>query len=148
MKLLPLHNSPTLTIYSANTTEEIERPMVGKINAGFPSPADDFLDNSIDLNKELIRNKDATYFGRVNGNSMINVGIADGDLVVIDKSITPTNGKIAVCNIDGEFTIKRIKIEKDKVWLVAENDNFLAIEVTEGSTLEIWGVVTGVVKKF
>ena len=122
--------------------------MVGKINAGFPSPADDFLDNSIDLNKELIRNKDATYFGRVNGNSMINVGIADGDLVVIDKSITPTNGKIAVCNIDGEFTIKRIKIEKDKVWLVAENDNFLAIEVTEGSTLEIWGVVTGVVKKF
>jgi len=148
MKLLPLHNSPTLTIYSANTAENIERPMVGKINAGFPSPADDFLDNSIDLNKELIRNKDATYFGRVNGNSMINVGIADGDLVVIDKSITPTNGKIAVCNIDGEFTIKRIKIEKDKVWLVAENDNFPPIEVTEGSTLEIWGVVTGAIKKF
>lgn len=148
MKLLKLHNSPKLTICSANTTEKVERPIVGNINAGFPSPADDFIELSIDLNKELIRNKDATFFGRVNGNSMIKIGIGDGDLVVIDKSITPTDGKIAVCNIDGEFTIKRIKIEKDCIWLVAENDDFKPIKVSGDSQLEIWGVVTGVIKKF
>lgn len=148
MKLLPLHNSPTLTIYTDNTTDKVERPLVGNIKAGFPSPADDFIELSIDLNKELIRNKDATYFGRVSGNSMMNVGIADGDLVVIDKSISPTDGKIAVCNIDGEFTIKRIKIEKDCVWLVAENDDFKPIKVSGDSQLEIWGVVTSVIKKF
>jgi DNA polymerase V len=148
MKLLTLHNSPSLTIYSTNTVEKTERPLVGTIKAGFPSPADDFIELSIDLNKELIRNKDATYFGRVSGNSMINAGIADGDLVVIDKSITPTDGKIAVCNIDGEFTIKRIKIDKDCIWLVAENENFKPIQVSGDSTLQIWGIVTGVIKKF
>src|SRR5690606_32155053 len=92
---------------------------------------DDFLDISIDLNKELIQNKDATYFARVNGNSMIDAGINDGDLLIIDKSIKPSNGKAAVCFIDGEFTIKWLNITKDVIWLTPANKNFKPIKVTK-----------------
>ncbi|MGA9325763.1 MAG: translesion error-prone DNA polymerase V autoproteolytic subunit, partial [Salegentibacter sp.] len=82
------------------------------ISAGFPSPADDYLDSCIDLNRELIKNPDTTFFGRVKGDSMREAGIHNGDLLIIDKSLEPRSGKIAVCFIDGEFTVKRIKIEK------------------------------------
>ena len=89
------------------------------ISAGFPSPAQDFLDAPIDLNKELIRNPSSTFYARVNGQSMENMGIDSGDLVVIDKSIEISNGKIAVCYVDGEFTMKYIKIEKISiVWQI------------------------------
>ena len=102
-----------LEIYTAETSDDLDLSYIESgISAGFPSPANDFLDLSIDLNKVLIKNPSATFYGRVKGNSMINAGINDGDLLVIDKSMEPKNGKIAVCFIDGEFTIKRIKIEK------------------------------------
>jgi len=116
------------------------------ISAGFPSPADDFLDTSIDLNQALIKNKDATFYGRVRGNSMIDAGMNDGDLLIIDKSITPTDGRIAVCFIDGEFTVKRIKIEKDVIWLIAENKNYTPIKVTKENDFTIWGIVINVIK--
>ncbi len=118
------------------------------ISAGFPSPADDFLDASIDLNKALIRNKDATFYGRVKGDSMSGAGIHDGDLLVIDKSIDPKDGKIAVCFIDGDFTVKRIKITKDIIWLIAENKNYQPIKVTKDNDFLIWGIVTNVIKSF
>ena len=88
-------------------------PFVGNITAGFPSPADDHLDKSIDLNSEIIRDRDATFFGRVEGDSMTGAGIEHGDLLVINKGLEPRNGKIAVCFIDGEFTVKRIRIDRD-----------------------------------
>lgn len=125
----------------------MELPLVDSgISAGFPSPAEDFLDSSIDLNKELIKNPSTTFYGRVRGDSMINAGLNDGDLLIIDKSLEPVNDKIAVCFIDGEFTVKRIKIEKDIVWLVAENDNYKPIKVTADNEFLIWGIVTTVIK--
>jgi len=149
MKLLNLHNSSTLDIYSANTETILEIPLVDEnIKAGFPSPASDFLDLSIDLNKELIKHPNATFYGRVKGDSMKNAGISEGDLLVIDKSLEPVNGKIAVCFIDGEFTVKRIKIAKNACWLMPENDDYKPIKVTEDNDFIIWGIVIHLIKSF
>ncbi len=117
------------------------------ISAGFPSPAGDFKQERISLDKELIKNKEATFFARVSGESMINAGLEDGDLIVIDRSLEPTNNKIAVCFIDGEFTVKRLQVKKNKIWLNPENTNYKAIEVKENNELIIWGIVTNVIKK-
>lgn len=116
------------------------------ISAGFPSPADDFLDLSIDLNKELIKHPYATFYGRVSGDSMTGAGLDDGDLLIIDKSLEPKDGKIAVCFIDGEFTVKRIKLDKDSLWLMPENPKYRPLKVTEDNAFVIWGVVTSVIK--
>ena len=135
--------------YSALNDTELELPFVkGGISAGFPSPAEDFTDSGIDLNKELIDNKFSTFFGRVKGNSMQDLGIHDGDIMIIDKSIAPQNGKIAICYIDGEFTIKRIKLEKNGCWLMPANDNYKPIKVTSDNDFMIWGIVTHVIKSF
>ena len=116
------------------------------ISAGFPSPADDHLEDIIDLNQHLIKNKDATFFGRAEGDSMIGAGIGNGDLLVIDKSLRPKNQNIAVCYLDGEFTVKRIKIEKDTIWLIAENKKYQPIKVTSENEFVIWGIVTHCIK--
>ena len=117
------------------------------IAAGFPSPADDFKQNRISLDNELVKNKEATFFARVCGQSMIGAGLDDNDLLVIDRSIEPENNKIAVCFIDGEFTVKRLKVEAECIFLMPENHNYKPIKVTEDNQLIIWGVVTYVVKK-
>ncbi len=149
MKLKRLHSGNLIDFYTVSTETEIELPLVGTaIRAGFPSPADDFLDVSIDLNKELIKNPPATFFGRVNGDSMRDLGIDDGDLLIIDKSLEPTDGKIAVCFIDGEFTLKRIKIGKDAIWLMPANENYSPIKVTGDNDFAVWGIVTHVIKSF
>lgn len=116
------------------------------ISAGFPSPADDFKEVRISLDKELVRNKEATFYARVSGYSMINAGLDDGDLLVIDRSLTPANGKIAVCLVDGEFTVKRIRKEKDKLYLMPENKKYKEIKVSEENNLIVWGIVTYVIK--
>ena len=136
-----------LEIFSANISTALSLPIVvNGISAGFPSQADDFLDLSIDLNKHLIKNREATFYGRVKGNSMIGAGIHNGDLLIIDKSLEPKNKKIAVCFLDGDFTVKRIKIEKDIVWLVAENLDYAPIKVTKDNDFLVWGIVTYVIK--
>jgi DNA polymerase V len=117
------------------------------ISAGFPSPASDFADNIIDLNKELIKNPSSTFLGRVKGLSMRDAGIGDKDILIIDKSLEPQNGKIAVCFIDGEFTLKRINIKKNEVYLVPANDDFKPIKVEVENNFIIWGIVTYVIKK-
>ena len=117
------------------------------IAAGFPSPAEDFKQNRISLDSELVKNKDATFFARVSGQSMIGAGLEDNDLLVIDRSLEPENNKIAVCFIDGEFTVKRLLIKKGKLWLQPENSKFKAIEVTDDNEFVIWGIVTNVIKK-
>ena len=121
----------TLDFFTPSITTRVELPFydVG-IQAGFPSPADDFIELSIDINKEYIKNRDATFFARVKGHSMKNVGIFDGDLLIIDKSIEPQDNKIAICQVDGDFTVKRIKIDNDTVWLIAENEAYNPIKVT------------------
>lgn len=147
MSITRLYTTNNLTFYQSSVVTNIDIPLVSsKISAGFPSPADDFLDIKIDLNKYLIKNQYTTFFVRVSGNSMIDVGISDGDLLIVDKSLEPTNNKIAVCYIDGEFTVKRIKVEKDCVWLVAENPDYKPFKVTEDNELIIWGIVINVIK--
>lgn len=118
----------------------------GGIKAGFPSPATDFEGSQISLDKVLVKNFEATFYAKADGTSMIGAGIDDGDIMVIDRSIEPTDGKIAVCLIDGEFTVKRIKVEKDAVYLMPENKAFQPIKVTEDCKLIIWGIVTYVIK--
>ncbi|MCX2678786.1 translesion error-prone DNA polymerase V autoproteolytic subunit [Galbibacter sp. EGI 63066] len=119
----------------------------GGIAAGFPSPAEDFKETRIDLNKELIKNKEATFYARVSGQSMEDAGLDDGDLLVIDKSLEPENGKIAVCFIDGEFTVKRLKVDKKGLFLMPENKKYNPIKVSEENKLIVWGIVTYVIKK-
>ena len=116
------------------------------ISAGFPSPADDFKETRISLDRELVKNKDATFYARVSGDSMIGAGLDDGDLLVIDRSLNPENGKIAVCLVEGEFTVKRIKKEKNKIYLKPENKKYSRIEITEENGLIVWGIVTYVIK--
>lgn len=148
MQVRKLYSTATITFFQADVSSELELPyVVNGISAGFPSPADDFLDINIDLNKHLIKNPSTTFYGRVKGDSMKDAGIHDGDLLIIDKSLEPTNNKIAVCFIDGEFTVKRISIEKDVVWLIAENKNYEPIKVTKDNDLVIWGIVTTVIKQ-
>lgn len=116
------------------------------LKAGFPSPADDYQDIKIDLNKELIRNQDATFFARVSGKSMIDAGLNDGDILVIDRSLEVHNNKVVVCILDGGFTVKRIRITENSCWLIPENPDYDPIEVTTANDFHVWGVVTHVIK--
>ena len=117
------------------------------ISAGFPSPADDFKEVRISLDKELVKNTDSTFYARVSGDSMENAGLSDGDLIVIDRSLNPENNKIAVCYLDGEFTVKRIVRKDCKLYLKPENRNYNEIEIKDNNQLIIWGIVTYVIKK-
>ncbi len=118
------------------------------VKAGFPSPASDFEENAIDLNKEFIEHPSSTFFCRVAGDSMKDIGIDDGDLLIVDKSAIPQNGNIAVCYVDGEFTLKKIKIEKDCCWLIPANEKYQPIKVTEDNDFLVWGIVKHTIKSF
>ena len=136
-----------IQFFKPETNTEQQLPFIGGVNAGFPSPADDYLDLKIDLNKELVKNPEATFLARVRGNSMINAGLNDGDVLVIDRSIEPTNNCIAVCFLDGEFTVKRLKVEADCCILLPENEDYLPIKVTSENDFIIWGIVAYLIKK-
>jgi DNA polymerase V len=118
-----------------------------KIPAGFPSPASDYIDQRLDLNEYLAVNPEATFFLRVQGNSMTGAGIHDGDLLVVDRSLQAKSGNVVIAVVDGEFTVKRLQHLKGKVWLKAENPSYPNIELQEGQELEIWGVVSHVVHR-
>lgn len=119
----------------------------GGIKAGFPSPAQDYLEQAIDLNKELIRHPASTFYGRVVGDSMRDEGIEEGDILVIDKSLELIDNDLAVCFIDGEFTVKRVRLEPDTAWLVPSNPDYPLIKVTKDNDFMIWGIVTYTIKK-
>jgi DNA polymerase V len=105
-----------------------------------------FVDGGIDLNRELAKNPASTFYGKVSGSSMTGVGIEDEDILVIDKSLQVRDGDIAVCFVDGEFTLKRVKIDGDIIWLLPENPNYKPIKVTKENDFAIWGVVTYSIK--
>lgn len=117
------------------------------VHAGFPSPADDFLEGSLDLNSLVIRHPEATFFARVEGDSMKDEGIVEGDILVVDKSIEPYDGCLAVAVVDGEFTLKRVRMEPDKILLVPANPKYKVIEIFPDNEFSVWGVVRYVVKK-
>ena len=140
--------SDSIDIFPPDDNSGIELPLSGeRVAAGFPSPAEDYASLSLDLNKELIKNPASTFYARVSGLSMIDEGINDGDLLVIDKSIEPFDGCLAVCYIDGEFTLKRFEKHKDHGLLVPANKEFKPIKVTADNSFCIWGIVTYIIKK-
>ena len=117
------------------------------IHAGFPSPATDYMTQAIDLNKELVRHPAATFYGRVVGDSMIDAGVDEGDILVIDKALEARDGDMAVCFVDGEFTLKYLHIREDGIVLKPANPKYPEIEITEGVDFKMWGVVTYIIKK-
>jgi DNA polymerase V len=137
-----------LSFFIPNTESNLEMPYISSgIKAGFPSPAADFDGTRVSIDQIVVKNALATFYAKANGNSMTGAGIDDGDILVIDKSIEPQDGKIAVCFIDGEFTIKRIKVQENSLLLLPENKLFEPIEITQENDFIIWGIVTFVVKK-
>jgi len=142
-----MHLKNKITFFLPDLENNFELPFIsGGIKAGFPSPAADFDETKISLDHVLVKNREATFYAKASGTSMIGAGIDDGDILVIDRSIEPQNNKVAVCYIDGEFTVKRINIEKDCLYLMPENKEFQPIKVTSENELIIWGIVTYVVK--
>lgn len=141
-------NSKKIQFFAPDLENSTEMPFVPSgIKAGFPSPAADFDEVRISLDQIVIKNKSATFYAKASGNSMIGAGISDGDILVIDRSLEPSNNKIVICFIDGEFTVKRIQIDKEVVCLMPENSEYEPIYITENNQFIIWGVVTYVLKK-
>lgn len=119
-----------------------------RVSAGFPSPADDYVEQQLDLNQFLVAHPASTYFVRVRGHSMVGAGIHDQDLLVIDRSITPGHGSIVVALVSGEITVKRLSYESEGVCLRAEHPDYPAILIKPEDDFQIWGVVTSVVRRF
>ena len=137
-----------IQLFLPDLENQIELPYISSgIKAGFPSPAADFDESKISLDNVLVKNKEATFYAKASGNSMIGAGIDDGDILVIDRSLEPRNNAIAVCLIDGEFTVKRIKKDNDEVYLMPENTQYQPIKIEEENELIIWGIVTYAIKQ-
>lgn len=146
MKILKITDN--LTFFTPDFDQQANIPMmVDTVAAGFPSPAEDFSELKISLDQTLVKNKEATFYARVSGYSMKDAGLDDGDILIIDRSLEPSDGKIAVCYLDNAFTVKRIKIDKECVYLMPENNQFKPIKVTHENQLIIWGIVTYIIKK-
>lgn len=120
---------------------------VARVAAGFPSPAEDYLEERIDLNRELVRNPTTTFLARVQGESMRDAGLSDGDLIVIDRSLDPASGSMVLAWVDGGFTVKRLWMEGGAVWLRAANPAYPDFQLQEDADTRLWGVVTHVVKR-
>jgi DNA polymerase V len=126
-------------------SQAFKLPLYGsKVSAGFPSPAEDYISERLDLNEYLIKHPAATFLVRATGNSMINAGIHENDILIVDRSLTPQSGKIVIVAIDGQLTVKRLQKKKDRYLLVAENPDYPPIEIQENQETYIWGVVTQV----
>jgi DNA polymerase V len=134
------HAAPTT---SATPTSTATLPLfTTAVEAGFPSPADDYIDRSLDLHDALVTRPAATFFVRARGHSMIGAGIHDGDLLVVDRSVSPVPGHVVIVAVDGELTIKRLQQSDTGLQLVPENDEYAAIEIGEDTDARVWGVVT------
>lgn len=140
-----IYKSESLEIFTPDTSA-MDIPFVGGIIAGFPSPADDFVYESIDLNKLIVKHPDATFYARVREQSMMGDFMED-DLLVIDRSMEWTNNKIALCYVNNEFTLKRLKIEDGKCSLIPSNSEFPIIEVDNQKDVIVWGIITHSIKK-
>tara|TARA_B100000683_G_C12249194_1_gene456721 strand:- start:158 stop:610 length:453 start_codon:yes stop_codon:yes gene_type:complete len=149
MKLKLLHKKKEFEIYipDLGTTQKLPY-FDGGVSAGFPSPAEDYMHSKLDLNNLLIEHPSATYYVRVNGDSMLGAGILNGDLLIVDRSLEVTNNCIVVAYVDGEFTVKRIKKINNKMFLQPENKNHQAIEITESMDFELFGVVAHAIHHF
>ena len=143
--------SSSLELVSASAAIHQDRPglplYLAPVEAGFPSPAEDYLDRRLDLHQHLVRNEEATFFLRAHGESMLGAGIHDGDLLIVDRSIDTAHRKVVIAALDGELTVKRLLRREGRVLLAPENPQFEPIDITESEFVHIWGVVTYVVHK-
>jgi DNA polymerase V len=140
------NNSNNPTFFHAMTPIPQSFPLYSsRVSAGFPSPTDDHIETKLDLNRYLVKRPAATFFVRVEGDSMIGAGIHENDLLVVDRSIKPTNGKIIIAVINGELTVKRLRLQKGNITLMPENERYSALTVDETMDFTIWGVVTNVI---
>jgi len=134
------------TVYKPDRSTKRRQPLfMATVPAGFPSPAADYEEGKLDLNKHLIRNPAATFFVRVTGDSMLKAGIHSGDLLVVDRSIEPRDKNVVIAVVNGELTVKRIRIRKNRLTLEAENDAYQSQEINNEIEFEVWGVVTNVI---
>jgi len=135
-------------IFKFKQTKHIRLPLFSTaVNAGFPSPVDDYVEARLDLNEHLIKNPAAIFFVRVEGNSMINAGINSGDILIVDKSIEWRNNSVIIAIINGEFTVKRIRKTKTRIYLMPDNPEFKEIEIVPSMDFQVWGVVIYVIHK-
>ena len=138
-----IKNRNGLEVFVPEHKSGIRLPLfTNAISAGFPSPADDFIDKRLDINEYVVKNPNATFYVKVHGQSMINAGIYDGDILVVDRSLEPQSNRIVIGVVNGEFTVKRIIRKSGKLYLKPENEQFKPIEITEEMDFKIWGVVT------
>ncbi len=141
-------SSSHLEFFHPDGVTKLERPLFADaVSAGFPSPAEDYIDKKLDLNQYLIKRPSSTFFIRVSGQSMVGIGIHDGDLLIVDRSATVEDNKIVIGVVDGDFTVKRIRKKGQKVFLQPENPSYKEIEIAPGMDFSIWGVVMYVVHK-
>lgn len=117
------------------------------VSAGFPSPAEDYIDRKLDLNEHLVRNPAATFFVRVSGDSMRDAGIHSGDILVVDRSVEPRDGAIVIAALDGELTVKRLRVRNGGLQLVPDNPDYPPIAISPEADLTVWGVVTFIIHK-
>ena len=142
-------DSSIYAIYGFDQKRRVVRPLFSSgVSAGFPSPAEDYIEQRLDLNELLIRHPAATFFVRVNGDSMTGAGINHDDILIVDRSLEPLHGKIVIAIVDGEFTVKRLFKDAETCKLIAENPDYSPIDITEESGCEIWGVVTSSINRF
>jgi len=142
-------DSSIAAIFGYARKTRVTRPLfLCGVSAGFPSPADDYIDRLLDLNDLLIKNPPATFFVKVAGDSMTGAGIYDGSILIVDRSIEATNGRIVIAVVNGELTVKRLVKSNDSCRLIAENADYAPLEISEESQCEIWGVVTSVIQQY
>ena len=133
-------------IYRPDQATRCKRPLfLVPVSAGFPSPAEDYIEGNLDLNKYLVKHPAATFFVKVTGSSMIDAGIHDGDILIVDRSIKPADKKIIIAVVNGELTVRRIHVTKDKMVLISENKDYKPLQVEGEMDFEVWGVVTNVI---
>ena len=142
-------DSSIAAIYGLDQKTKVVRPLFScRVSAGFPSPADDYIDQRLDLNELLIANPAATFFVRADGDSMTGAGINNGDILIVDRSLAATSGKIVIAIINGELTVKRLVQTTASCRLLAENPAYPDIEIDAESDFQVWGVVTSVIHQF
>lgn len=136
-------------IFRADTAIRQPLPLyLSRIKAGFPSPAEDYLDRKLDLNEYLIKHPASTFFVKVKGDSMAGAGISSGDILIVDRSLEPKDKRIVVAVVNGEFTVKRVCKDSERLFLVAENPKYPLIEIKDSMDFEVWGVVVHVIHSF
>ncbi|MDX9791479.1 MAG: translesion error-prone DNA polymerase V autoproteolytic subunit [Candidatus Kapaibacterium sp.] len=141
-----IEDTDSIEILKPDSLRKLNIPLfLDSVPAGFPSPADDYLESKLDLNDLLIRNPASTFFVRVTGDSMVNAGISSEDILVVDRSLEPKDGSVVIAVVDGELTVKRLSYKNGQVYLIPENDIYSQIEITEAMNFEVWGVVRAVI---